>query len=308
VIYQQPLAYLLGLEGVALLRAWAGDYDEAFVRARLAEIRRLMDEPLLAGHPGVSVAHGSLQDGYAQFSDSYDDEPRNGLFDIDEPFVFDITDSLPAGDALDAACGTGRFADHLAQRGHRVIGVDGSPEMLEVARRRVPSGHFLLGQLDDLPVADDSVDVVTCGLALSHVRDLVPVLAEFARVLRPGGDLVISDVHAELILRGSVVNAVGPDGEPGRAPTFRHSTGDQLRSALSAGFEVRRCEEPSLDEDPALTEQNLKDYPVPEPGQVDPGPWSNWPWTLMPLIPDVTRALEDPILTLWHFHLPEQQN
>ena len=45
VIYQHPLAYLLGIEGLALLRAWAGDYDEAFVTARLAEVRRLLDDP-----------------------------------------------------------------------------------------------------------------------------------------------------------------------------------------------------------------------------------------------------------------------
>ncbi len=44
MIYQHPLAYLLGLEGIALLRAWAGDYDKALVEARLAEVRRLLDD------------------------------------------------------------------------------------------------------------------------------------------------------------------------------------------------------------------------------------------------------------------------
>jgi hypothetical protein len=43
VIYQDPLAYLLGLEGIALLDAWAGDHDREFTDARLAEIRRLLD-------------------------------------------------------------------------------------------------------------------------------------------------------------------------------------------------------------------------------------------------------------------------
>jgi len=43
VIYQHPLAYLLGLEGIALLRAWAGDFDKDFAEARLAELRALLD-------------------------------------------------------------------------------------------------------------------------------------------------------------------------------------------------------------------------------------------------------------------------
>ena len=44
MIYQDPLAYLLGLEGIALLDTWAGDHDRAFTDARLAEIRRLLDD------------------------------------------------------------------------------------------------------------------------------------------------------------------------------------------------------------------------------------------------------------------------
>ena len=44
-MYQHPLAYLLGLEGIALLRAWAGDHDREFTEARLAEMRRLLADP-----------------------------------------------------------------------------------------------------------------------------------------------------------------------------------------------------------------------------------------------------------------------
>jgi hypothetical protein len=45
MVYQDPLAYLLGLEGIALLDAWAGDHDRAFTEARLAEIRRHFQLP-----------------------------------------------------------------------------------------------------------------------------------------------------------------------------------------------------------------------------------------------------------------------
>ncbi|WP_241582192.1 class I SAM-dependent methyltransferase, partial [Rosenbergiella nectarea] len=75
--------------------------------------------------------------------------------------------------------------------------------MLARARAEVPGAGFRLGELTRLPVEDGAVDLVVCALALAHVPDLEPVLAEFARVLRPGGHLVISDMHPEVVARGS---------------------------------------------------------------------------------------------------------
>jgi SAM-dependent methyltransferase len=129
VIYQHPLAYLLGLEGLALLRAWAGDFDKEFVDRRLTEVRRLLADHALAGHPGVMVNRGDTLTAYRQWAARYD-EPRNSLFDADEPVMHQIIDAFPPGQAVDAGCGTGRYAQYLAGHGHRVIGIDSSPEML----------------------------------------------------------------------------------------------------------------------------------------------------------------------------------
>ena len=59
MIYQHPLAYLLGIEGVALLRGWAGDYDKDFVVAHLAEVRQLLANDSLLTHPGKMVDRGA---------------------------------------------------------------------------------------------------------------------------------------------------------------------------------------------------------------------------------------------------------
>jgi SAM-dependent methyltransferase len=185
MIYQDPLAYLLGLEGMALLDAWAGDHDRAFVDTRLAEIRRLLDDNNLQDG-GVLAAGVSTGTAYRQQSASYDAEAGGGLFAVAEPVVAEYLSGREPGVALDAACGTGRFAAFLARHGHQVIGVDSSPDMLAHARRRVPAGEFYLAALKQLPLPDDSVDVIVCALALVHVPRLQPVLAEFARVLRPG--------------------------------------------------------------------------------------------------------------------------
>ncbi|MBA3281215.1 MAG: class I SAM-dependent methyltransferase [Acidimicrobiia bacterium] len=90
------------------------------------------------------------------------------------------------GAALDAACGTGWNAAHPEELGYEVIGVDATEAMLEVARNKVSRATFRLGNLESLPVADASVDVITCSLALTHVAEITPAIAEMARVRGPG--------------------------------------------------------------------------------------------------------------------------
>src|SRR5215207_9084461 len=181
VIYQHPLAYLLGLEGVALLRAFSGTYDREFTRARFDEIRELLNS-LDAFGTGIEARPISTREGYDRWAPSYD-EPGNQLLDIEQPVVREILDRLPVGIALDAACGTGRHAAYLASLGHTVIGVDSSPGMLSRAREKIPHGEFYEADLHELPLADDSVDLVVCAIALVHVPNIAGPFVEFARVL-----------------------------------------------------------------------------------------------------------------------------
>jgi SAM-dependent methyltransferase len=166
------LAFLLGLEGVALPRAFAGDgFDREFVEARIAETRTLLDRATPLVGEGVEVGQINTVDGYRTWSATYD-EPGNPLIEVEEPIVCHIIDGLPTGSAMDAACGTGRHTEYLVTRGHRVIGVDSSPDMLARARMRVPQADFLSGDLHQLPVLDGEVDLVVCALALTHVSAL----------------------------------------------------------------------------------------------------------------------------------------
>ncbi len=65
--------------------------------------------------------------------------------------------------------------------------------MLARARERVPSGEFYEADLHGIPLGDNSVDLVVCGLAAMHVPDLARTMGELTRVLPPNGHLVISD-------------------------------------------------------------------------------------------------------------------
>jgi SAM-dependent methyltransferase len=173
--------------------------------------------------------------------------------------------------------------------------VDSSLEMLNQARGRLPDSDLVVGDLHRLPLPNDLADLVVTGLALTHVADLRPVFAEAARVLRPGGHLVISDVHYELVLLGSVVKALGPTGQPQIATTHRHTTADFLPASLPTGFSLL-----SYDEQPRLsTPEELAPEPTHEIGS-----WQDWPWTLLGLVPEATRAAWDtPAVAVWHFQL-----
>jgi ubiquinone/menaquinone biosynthesis C-methylase UbiE len=288
VIYQHPLAYLLGLQGVALLRAYNGEYDREFTEARIAEIRAMLDRATEFGD-GATVGPITATEGYDVWAAFYDGP--NDLIDLEEPVIRPIIDRLPIGLALDAACGTGRHTAYLAAKGHSVIGVDGSAKMLAVAKAKVPGADFCQGDLRALPVADQQVDLVTISLALSHVPELAPVLAEFSRVLRPGGHLVISDSRMDY----PMVLAM-PDGSHGYMPHQSRSTSEYLAAALPLGFEVRRCEELRFPQrDPAT---------APQPERVLPAHPSDI-WTLRAWYPAAAYAAYNgsPMLIFWDFEL-----
>jgi len=106
---------------------------------------------------------------------------------------------------LDVACGTGEQARMLAKAGLAVSGLDLSPAMLAVARRKSPQTvAFFRGNAEKMPFASASFDCVTISLALHEMEDKMRTgaVAEIVRVLAPGGHLIVYD-YAPLRSRGS---------------------------------------------------------------------------------------------------------
>ncbi len=155
-----------------------------------------------------------------------------------------VMDGISSGQALDAACGTGRLSRLLVDHGHDVTGVDLSEAMLERARASVPEATFHVGSLQHLPFADGSFDVVCCGLALTHVSESLPAIAELARVLRDGGRLLLSDIHPVAVATGSHAFFRFADGSRGVVRNELHWHGEYLDAFAAAGLRVRRCLEP----------------------------------------------------------------
>jgi SAM-dependent methyltransferase len=129
---------------------------------------------------------------------TFDAEPDHGLRD---PAVRAAWQRLllpllpPDAVVADLGCGTGTLAVLLAEAGHRVVGVDLAPRMLEVARAKAAAAgvaaELLLGDAADPPLAAGSVDVVLCRHVLWALPDPTEALRRWVSLLKPEGRLVL---------------------------------------------------------------------------------------------------------------------
>ena len=122
------------------------------------------------------------------------DPARRDIFNfIDETKVRYLRSLLPPrGDAIEVGAGSGRLLIRLGlERPYRLVALDYAPYAVravrENLRRARRAGHVLFGDVRALPFPDSSFAVVLSGGLLEHFRDPSPVLAEMARILRPGG-------------------------------------------------------------------------------------------------------------------------
>lgn len=107
---------------------------------------------------------------------------------------------LPAGEGrslLDVGCGSGAFLSLMRDRGWRVVGVEPDPKAAESARNNKLDVRD--GMLADAAFADDTFDAIVLSHVIEHVHDPVALLRECARVLRPGGRLVITTPNLESV-------------------------------------------------------------------------------------------------------------
>lgn len=134
-----------------------------------------------------------MKEGYREWAPT--DDGANLLLRMEERALLPLLAGLEIGAAVDAGCGTGRYVQRLRARGYAVTGVDQSDAMLAVAARSWPTTHFAVADIRRMPLASASSALVVCALVLAHLARTAPALLELARVLAPGGALIVSDLH-----------------------------------------------------------------------------------------------------------------
>lgn len=232
----------LGLAGLALLRNWlVGNNKDT--NSILEEIQNLIKR---SPSTGKDVAAYDVFKGYEAWAETYDSIP-NLLIEVEEPVVKSLLKKFTPGKALDAACGTGRYSEFLNSLGYEVTGVDLSPDMLSQARKnRSKQINFLQGNLTEIPLKNASVNLVICALALTHFPNIDKALSELARVVRPKGHIVISDIHPWLVALGGQAEFFDKSGRHGYVPNYVHWHSSYFESFNHLGLKVIQCLEPTM--------------------------------------------------------------
>lgn len=136
-----------------------------------------------------------MPDIYAQWRESKLGDITEAL---EDRLLLDLAGNIGDRDILDVGCGEGKLALKLSQRGASVFGTDASEEMIKAAKRNEASQgdeiQLAVGRIEQLPIASETFDLIVAKTVLCFVEDAAPVFEELARVLRPGGTLIIGEL------------------------------------------------------------------------------------------------------------------
>jgi ubiquinone/menaquinone biosynthesis C-methylase UbiE len=183
---------------------------------------------------------------YDRWASQYDDDP-NATRDLDAEVLRRAPLHLDGRDVLELGCGTGKNTIWLAESTRQVVAMDFSDGMMAAARRRVRTHNVRFVQHDvreRWPLASGAVDVVVGNLVLEHVQHLAPIYAEAVRVLRPGGQLFLCELHPFRQLRGGQAHFSDQrTGETVHVAAFTHSASEYVNCGIAAGLVLRELGE-----------------------------------------------------------------
>ena len=186
-------------------------------------------------------------EGYAVWAPSYDAT-------MDDRLDLPLLRSLVSVDwgriaaAVDLGCGTGRIGAWLKEHGvARVDGVDTSSAMLERAGAKRIYDRLVCADAAASGLAGQGYDLAISSFAICHIADLGGFYTETARLIRPGGTVVLIDYHPFMLLKGVPTHFNAPAGEPVAIANVVHMTGDHVQAGCRAGLALMELREQLVD-------------------------------------------------------------
>jgi SAM-dependent methyltransferase len=178
-----------------------------------------------------------VRSGYTAWAPTYDDT-------VDDVMDVDLLNRIhsirwPAvARAADLGCGSGRTAAWLRTKGDFPIdGVDVTPAMLELARRRNLHDRLIDADVRRTGLDAGAYDLVACALVDEHLPELGPLYTEARRLLGNAGNFVLVGVHAFFLMAvGMPTHFDGPEGRPVAVETHIHLPGEHVAAGTAAGL------------------------------------------------------------------------
>ncbi len=195
---------------------------------------------------------------YDGFAAAYSARNETSLFNAfyERPEMMRLAGDVAGLEVLDAGCGSGPLTEALRAKDAVVSGFDLSPDMVELARRRLGEDvDVIVADLGrPLPYPDARFDLVVASLSLHYVEDWASALAEVRRVLKPGGRLTVSIIHpmvyaivypeADYFARTQYSEDYDYGDETVWMTYWHRPLQDVINTFIGAGFTIKTVTEP----------------------------------------------------------------
>ena len=180
-----------------------------------------------------------IKDDYNTWADQYDNN-INTTRDLDKTVTKKSLSKIDFFKALELGCGSGKNTEWLITKADRLVGLDFSKNMLDLARKKIKNDKVTFINTDinkNWPVNDNSFDLATINLTLEHIKILDHVFNSLFMKLTQGGKCFVCELHPKKQLAGSRAQ-FEENGIEVVLDVFQHSEQDYIQNAEKAGFNL----------------------------------------------------------------------
>ena len=180
-----------------------------------------------------------IKDDYNTWADQYDNN-INTTRDLDKTVTKNSLSKIDFFKVLELGCGSGKNTEWLITKADRLVGLDFSKNMLDLARKKIKNDKVTFINTDinkNWPVNDNSFDLATINLTLEHIETLDHVFNSLFMKLTQGGKCFVCELHPKKQLAGSRAQ-FEVNGTEVVLDVFQHSEQDYIQNAEKAGFNL----------------------------------------------------------------------